>query len=151
MKNKEDIIILCDELENCKRKSICDFNEIICAKKALREYINGDKNRILKLKVQLDLHKNFRENTFSQLAFCVSIFSLMISTMASVFDIIDSMNVKNLNVQGVTFIIAIFISFLIIMIMVCATYNVYTSNYSRQKWMKYIEYALQDIEKEILD
>ncbi|MBD9303568.1 MAG: hypothetical protein EGS63_02055 [Lachnospira sp.] len=151
MKNKEDIIILCDELENCKKKSICDFNEIICAKKALREYINGDKNRILKLKVQLDLHKNFRENTFSQLAFCVSIFSLMISTMASVFDIIDSMNVKNLNVQGVTFIIAIFISFLIIMIMVCATYNVYTSNYSRQKWMKYIEYALQDIEKEILD
>lgn len=151
MKNKEDIIILCDELENCKKKSLCDFNEIICAKKALREYINGDKNRILKLKVQLDLHKNFRENTFSQLAFCVSIFSLMISTMASVFDIIDSMNVKNLNVQGVTFIIAIFISFLIIMIMVCATYNVYTSNYSRQKWMKYIEYALQDIEKEILD
>ena len=151
MKNKEDIIILCDELENCKKKLICDFNEIICAKKALREYINGDKNRILKLKVQLDLHKNFRENTFSQLAFCVSIFSLMISTMASVFDIIDSMNVKNLNVQGVTFIIAIFISFLIIMIMVCATYNVYTSNYSRQKWMKYIEYALQDIEKEILD
>lgn len=151
MKNKEDIIILCDELENCKKKSICDFNEIICAKKALREYINGDKNRILKLKVQLDLHKNFRENTFSQLAFCVSIFSLMISTMASVFDIIESMNVKNLNVQGVTFIIAIFISFLIIMIMVCATYNVYTSNYSRQKWMKYIEYALQDIEKEILD
>jgi hypothetical protein len=151
MKNKEDIIILCDELENCKKKSICDFNEIICAKKALREYINGDKNRILKLKVQLDLHKNFRENTFSQLAFCVSIFSLMISTMASVFDIIDSMNVKNLNVQGVTFIIAIFISFLIIMIMVCATYNVYTSNYSRQKWMKYIEYALHDIEKEILD
>lgn len=151
MKNKEDIIILCDELENCKKKSICDFNEIICAKKALREYINGDKNRILKLKVQLDLHKNFRENTFSQLAFCVSIFSLMISTMASVFDIIDSMNVKNLNVQGVTFIIAIFISFLIIMIMVCATYNVYTSNYSRQKWMKYIEYVLQDIEKEILD
>ena len=61
------------------------------------------------------------------------------------------MNVKNLNVQGVTFIIAIFISFLIIMIMVCATYNVYTSNYSRQKWMKYIEYALQDIEKEIVD
>jgi len=151
MKNKEDIIILCDELENCKKKSICDFNEIICAKKALREYINGDKSRILKLKVQLDLYKNFRENTFSQLAFCVSIFSLMISTMASVFDIIDSMNVKNLNVQGVTFIIAIFISFLIIMIMVCATYNVYTSNYSRQKWMKYIEYALQDIEKEILD
>lgn len=151
MKNKEDIIILCDELENYKKKSICDFNEIICAKKALREYINGDKNRILKLKVQLDLYKNFRENTFSQLAFCVSIFSLMISTMASVFDIIDSMNVKNLNVQGVTFIIAIFISFLIIMIMVCATYNVYTSNYSRQKWMKYIEYALQDIEKEILD
>lgn len=151
MKKNDDIIILCDELENCKKKSICDFNEIICAKKALREYINGDKNRILKLKVQLDLHKNFRENTFSQLAFCVSIFSLMISTMASVFDIIDSMNVKNLNVQGVTFIIAIFISFLIIMIMVCATYNVYTSNYSRQKWMKYIEYALQDIEKEILD
>lgn len=74
MKNKEDIIILCDELENCKKKSICDFNEIVCAKGALRKYIDGDKDRILKLKVQLELHKNFNQNTLSLLAFCVSVF-----------------------------------------------------------------------------
>lgn len=145
MKNKDEIIILCDELENCKKKSICDFNEIVCVKRALRKYINGDKDKILKLKVQLELHKKFRENTFSQLAFCVSVFSLIISTIVSVFNICNSIN---LNVQGETFIIAICILFFIIMIMVCATYNVYTSNCSRQKWMKYIEYALQDIEKE---
>jgi hypothetical protein len=87
MKNKDDIIILCDELENCKKKSICHFNEIVCAKGALRKYINEDKDKILKLKVQLDLHKNFNQNTLSLLAFCVSVFSLMISTMVSAYNI----------------------------------------------------------------
>lgn len=148
MKNKDDIIILCDELENCKKKSICDFNEIVCAKGALRKYINGDKDRILKLKVQLDLHKNFNEITFSRLAFFISIFSLTISTLVSVFNINDSMHIEGLNVQGQLTISAIAILFIIIMVMVEVTLKFYGGNYRREKWMKYIESALQDIEKE---
>ena len=144
MKNKDDIIILCDELENCKKKSICDFNEIVCAKGALRKYIN----RILKLKVQLDLHKNFNEITFSRLAFFISIFSLTISTLVSVFNINDSMHIEGLNVQGQLTISAIAILFFIIMVMVEVTLKFYGGNYRREKWMKYIESALQDIEKE---
>ncbi len=151
MKNKEDIIILCDELENCKKKSICDFNEIICAKKALREYINGDKNRILKLKVQLELHKNFNQNTLSLLAFCVSVFSLMISTVVSAYNISVSMKAENLNEQGGLTIITIVLLFLIIIVMIEITFKYYSLNYTREKWIRYIEYALQDIEKEILD
>lgn len=151
MKNKDDIIILCDELENCKKKSICDFNEIVCAKGALRKYINGDKDRILKLKVQLDLHKNFNKITFSRLAFFISIFSLTISTLVSVFNINDSMHIEDLNVQGQLTINAIAMLFFIIMVMVEVTLKFYGLNYRREKWMKYIESALQDIEKEYED
>lgn len=147
MKNKDDITILCNELENCKKKSICGFNEIVCAKGSLKKYINGDKNRILKLKAQLDLHKKFRENTFTQLALCVSVFSLMISTLASVFSISASMKTENLNVLGVIIIIGIFILFCLIMSFVIVATH-YGMNYRKEKWMKYIEYALQDIEKE---
>ena len=110
MKNKDDIIILCDELENCKKKSICHFNEIVCAKGALRKYINEDKDKILKLKVQLDLHKNFNQNTLT--------------------------------------IITIVLLFLIIIVMIEIAFKYYSLNYTREKWMRYIEYALQDIEKE---
>lgn len=151
MKKNDDIIILCDELEKCTTKSICDFNEIICAKKALREYINGDKNRILKLKVQLELHKNFNQNTLSLLAFCVSVFSLMISTVVSAYNISVSMKAENLNEQGGLTIITIVLLFLIIIVMIEITFKYYSLNYTREKWIRYIEYALQDIEKEILD
>lgn len=148
MKNKDDIIILCDELENCKKKSICHFNEIVCAKGALRKYINEDKDKILKLKVQLDLHKNFNQNTLSLLAFCVSVFSLMISTMVSAYNISVSMKAENLNEQGGLTIITIVLLFLIIIVMIEIAFKYYSFNYTREKWMRYIEYALQDIEKE---
>lgn len=148
MKNKEDIIILCDELENCKKKSICDFNEIVCAKGVLRKYINGDKDRILKLKVQLELHKNFNQNTLSLLAFCVSVFSLMISTVVSAYNISVSMKAGNLNEQGGLTIITIGLLFLIIIVMIEIAFKYYGLNYRREKWMRYIEYVLQDIEKE---
>uniref|UniRef100_UPI004026A323 hypothetical protein n=1 Tax=Lachnospira eligens TaxID=39485 RepID=UPI004026A323 len=93
-------------------------------------------------------HKNFNQNTLSLLAFCVSVFSLMISTVVSAYNISVSMKAENLNEQGGLTIITIVFLFLIIIVMIEIAFKYYSLNYTREKWMRYIEYALQDIEKE---
>lgn len=51
-----DITKLCDEMENCRKRSNCQFNEIVCVKKYLNEYIQDDYNNLLKLKTQADIY-----------------------------------------------------------------------------------------------
>lgn len=75
----------------------------------------------------------------------------MISTVVSAYNISVSMKAENLNEQGGLTIITIVLLFLIIIVMIEITFKYYSLNYTREKWIRYIEYALQDIEKEILD
>jgi hypothetical protein len=72
----------------------------------------------------------------------------MISTMVSAYNISVSMKAENLNEQGGLTIITIVLLFLIIIVMIEIAFKYYSLNYTREKWMRYIEYALQDIEKE---
>ena len=75
----------------------------------------------------------------------------MISTVVSAYNMSVSMKAENLNEQGGLTIITIVLLFLIIIVMIEITFKYYSLNYTREKWIRYIEYALQDIEKEILD
>ena len=43
----DDLIKLCDKLENCSKKEICYKNEIVCTKAVLQSYINGDENNTM--------------------------------------------------------------------------------------------------------
>lgn len=52
---KRDLDILCEKLENCSN-GLCNYNEIVCVKKALEDYAGGDINKLLKLKAQAKLH-----------------------------------------------------------------------------------------------
>lgn len=68
--------------------------------------------------------------------------------MVSAYNISVSMKAENLNEQGGLTIITIVLLFLIIIVMIEIAFKYYNLNYTREKWMRYIEYALQDIEKE---
>lgn len=68
--------------------------------------------------------------------------------MVSAYNISVSMKAENLNEQGGLTIITIVLLFLIIIVMIEIAFKYYSLNYTREKWMRYIEYALQDIEKE---
>ncbi|RHW02969.1 hypothetical protein DXA90_09345, partial [Clostridiaceae bacterium OF09-1] len=57
-----DITKLCDEMENCRKRSNCQFNEIVCVKKYLNEYIQDDYNNLLKLKTQADIYIENEKN-----------------------------------------------------------------------------------------
>ncbi len=72
----------------------------------------------------------------------------MISTVVSAYNISVSMKAGNLNEQGGLTIITIGLLFLIIIVMIEIAFKYYGLNYRREKWMRYIEYVLQDIEKE---
>ena len=61
----DDLIKLCDKLENCSKKEICYKNEIVCTKAVLQSYINGDENKRLKLKAQIKQYDGSMTETLS--------------------------------------------------------------------------------------
>lgn len=52
-KGKNELIKLCDELEECRKKRSCYVNEIVCSRAKLTKYIDGDADKALKLKAQI--------------------------------------------------------------------------------------------------
>ena len=58
VKKTDDLTRLCNELEEWKKKGLCNIDEISYIRSKLKEYINGDKNKALKLKAQIEIKKN---------------------------------------------------------------------------------------------
>ena len=91
MKNTEDEIIkICDRLEECKRRQICNYNPIVCAKSILKENIGDDYDILLKYKAQVEYNYNFEENVMSSIALIISAISLIISAIIGVADVASS-------------------------------------------------------------
>ncbi|MCI6064844.1 hypothetical protein MR818_05645 [bacterium] len=65
-----DLMKLCDKLENCSKKEICYKNEIVCTKAVLQSYINGDENKRLKLKAQI---KQYEKGIYESMAEILSL------------------------------------------------------------------------------
>ena len=58
LKTTDDLIRLCDELEAWKKRGLCNIDEISYTRSKLKQYINGDRNKALELKVQIEIKKN---------------------------------------------------------------------------------------------
>ncbi len=127
----DDLIKLCDKLENCSKKEICYKNEIVCTKAVLQSYINGDENKRLKLKAQIKQYDGSMTETLSLVmgvaAFAISCISLMVS--------VDALG-------------AAVISFSIVLILIYSVDGGINKWGYRDKWKKYIEVVLEDMEKE---
>ena len=79
----DDLIKLCDKLENCSKNEICNKNEIVCTKAVLQSYINGDENKRLKLKVQIEQHeKGIYETMTETLSLVTTVDALAISCIS---------------------------------------------------------------------
>lgn len=79
MIKKNEFETICDKLENCNKK--CKSNPIICARRYINEYAEGDKDRLLKLKAEGGSieYKDFLEMLFSMLACLFSGIFLILS------------------------------------------------------------------------
>lgn len=147
--NRDEIIIICDLLEECKKRQICNYNPIVCAKSVLKEYIGNDYNILLKYKAQVEYNYNFEENVMSSIALIISAISLIISAIIGVADVASSYLSQETNKLisiNVIEIIAVLMIIVLIVFIIPRIYN--RLMWKRKRWLTYIKYALEDIEKD---
>lgn len=139
----DDLIKLCDKLENCSKKEICYKNEIVCTKAVLQSYINGDQNKRLKLKAQIKQHeKGIYESMTEPLSSLMTVDTLAISCI--------SLMVSVTNKDTIAAYISVFVFFLLCIVLIVTLIEKWGNNKFgyRDKWKKYIEVVLEDMEKE---
>lgn len=116
---KDNLTKLCDKIENCN-KCGCHNSEIVCVKYWVGVYINRDRNKFLRLKAEVNSHKNFIDD-FVILTYLMTIASILITIFDTIFSIMFIINIIELwgkNKWGY-----------------------------RNKWIYYIEVVLEDMER----
>ena len=141
-----DLMKLCDKLENCSKNEICNKNEIVCTKAVLQSYINGDENKRLKLKVQIEQHeKGIYETMTETLSLVTTVDALAISCISLIVSATNTESGNNKPVE-VLVIVLIILSIVLVLALI-AKWGINKFSY-RDKWKKYIEVVLDDMEKE---
>lgn len=139
----DDLIKLCDKLENCSKNEICYKNKIVCTKAVLQSYINGDENKRLKLKAQIKQYeKGIYESMTETLSRAVSVAALATSCIS----LIVSVTNKDIIAVDISVFVLILLS-IVLMVVLIAKWGINKFGY-RDKWKKYIEVVLDDMEKE---
>lgn len=139
----DDLIKLCDKLENCSKNEICYKNKIVCTKAVLQSYINGDENKRLKLKAQIKQYeKGIYESMTETLSQAVAVAALATSCIS----LIVSVTNKDIIAVDISFFVLILLS-IVLMVVLIAKWGINKFGY-RDKWKKYIEVVLDDMEKE---
>ena len=130
MSKKDDLIEMCDKLE--KKKNSCNYEgEVREAKIMVESYVKKDRNKLIKLRAELEYHRNFNESTQNSLTFLVACLSLMIS----VFGVLDYAN----RWEKLSFVLGTFTVFLVVLLVCLITYKTY-----RPRWICIIEEVLKE-------
>lgn len=131
--DKNDFEIMCDEMnrENANREKYCSDNPIIRAKCLVEKYVQGDTNRLLKLKAEASgiTYYSFVLGLFS-------ILSMAVSICASVVSIFDE-NPK----------VVVVVSFVVVICVVITRKGMKAFSAVNQ-YGDYITVAIAEIEKE---
>ena len=139
----DDLIKLCDKLENCSKNEICYKNKIVCTKAVLQSYINGDENKRLKLKAQIKQYeKGIYESMTETLSQAVAVAALATSCIS----LIVSVTNKDIIAVDISVFVLILLS-IVLMVVLIAKWGINKFGY-RDKWKKYIQVVLDDMEKE---
>lgn len=142
----DDLIKLCDKLENCSKNEICYKNKIVCTKAILQSYINGDENKRLKLKAQIKQYeKGIYETMTETLSLVTTVDALAISCISLIVSATNTESGNNKPVE-VLVIVLIILSIVLVLALI-AKWGINKFSY-RDKWKKYIEVVLEDMEKE---
>lgn len=146
--NRDEIIKICDELDEEKKHTLYNFDPIKSTKDTLENHINDNYDNYLQLKAELDIHLKFNENTFTNLAFIFSFFSLITTLVMNIFNIWNILKCKNsINDIGNAAIFVNLFFLILIFILTSSIYCNYNKNTKREKWLSYINYALESIEQ----
>lgn len=137
MKNELDI--LCDMLDlNCNRA--CDANEIVCAKRQLMKYTDGDREKLLKLKAQIQYTKSKQVKFLDFLIQFVTVVGLLLN-------ILHALSNNKASAEYIIFAILVTVS----MIAACAYKLAKDKTDSRKcQWIIYIDTAIDELLREDL-
>ena len=125
--------IMCKKLDTCKKG--CINNKYICAEKAVQEYVNGDKKKLLQLKAQAEAG-----DFYSYSAFVIAVAALIVTCVDTMLDVpnITSVFLESLLVGTK------------ILLIVCPTVYM-LCNLQKYvevlRWRKYILVAIEEVEK----
>ncbi len=75
------ILKICNELEKCDRRDICNNNKIVCVKHVLKRYVGDDYNRLLEIKAQISIHDNICGKTQKNISFVMSLSAFGLSAL----------------------------------------------------------------------
>lgn len=128
-----DIIEICDALEANKKTNI--ELEVVSARKMLKNVIGNDYNKLLQLEAEFQIHDNFNDKLLPMLGF-------LLSTIVYILTIIYNVGDKRFYLTA-----AIIYSGIIVLIIIGVNIP-YKKNSARDKWLKFIFVALEDIKKD---
>lgn len=106
----------------------------------MKGYIGDDRNKLLKLKAELEIYKNFENSILNDLSFLVSFITLIV-TMIYNASVGTESAIRTATAYS-SFILVVLLAVLTVIQIFHKTIS------SRSKWRKYIAIVIEDIEKE---
>lgn len=134
---KMDLDVLCKSLESCPNR-LCKSNEIVCAKRKIQEYADGDINNLLQLKAQINYYNATQNNLLDFVIKCVTVISFALT-------IIYNFSNGALNFEYVAYAFFAMVGILVLCIMGTVT----NKRVSRKKqWVIYIDIVVDELIKD---
>lgn len=131
--------MICEELDRCTKHGKCnDYNEIVCAKSVLRRYIGNDRNRLLKIKAELQKEIDREEQSTNALPVYVSMVAFLVSAAGYV-----------LNKMQMSFYVFVILAVIFVVDRLIDSFNKKDARQKKRQWRRYIQFALEDMEKEM--
>ena len=151
-KEKNELIKLCDELEECRKKRSCYVNEIVCSRAKLTKYIDGDTDKALKLKAQIRQFDS-PPSELDSFSLFVSIAALCLPFAGTLFsgsfgDAVLSVSPNN--ASYITFLLFYPCYGLFVLIAVGVNLVIqkcqYNKKKNKEKWVRSIDVVLEDFD-----
>lgn len=135
---KNDLIKMCDELNACKKRNICNSgNEILCAKRKIKKYVQNDFDNYLKLKALAQRQYLSDKVNTSEVSIVVSVTTILVNICLKLYEGISKQ--KIIEILVVVLIVLAMYFFLDVILK-------YRYEY-RKSWMNYLRVAIAEEEK----
>ena len=132
----DDLMKLYKKLKNCKKNDICYANKIVCTKKILKEYIGDDRNKLLKLKAELELVHDYSSKKIDRVLLVFAVSTLCVTAIV-----------------GITNISLLLYAYVLFVVILSGIYTITSLGLrkipEKNEWMKYMKIVLDDIETEL--
>lgn len=135
---------LCNTIEKCE-KDLCEKNRIVCVRKCLSEYISDDRDKFLRLKAQVEIHRKFDGTVLQYLSFLLAGISVICSLLNIVILFVPEENIDCELKFVVCGLVIIIILFLWMLVVILKKANKKNSNVD--KLVEYVSVVLEEMDK----